>query len=407
MLLYSIVALQFLLIFLLLRKLRSTAYQSKNAPNPEDAQMREQVLMFTQIFDAISEMVLVKDSQSRIIWANQAFREFYGMTHEELSGIIDSEFSKPQHTEQYLKDDRYVFETGKSLDIPKEPVTRPDGTSVHFHTVKSAIRNDRGQVTMTVGVSRDISERLRHEELIAEQQQKMIHSAKLSVIGEMSGGIAHEINNPVSIIYGKAKMLQRLGSTDELDAQSVVKEARRIEEMATRIATIVRSLRMIARDGERDPFEKVQIARIIEDTVSLCRERFHHYNIDFVVKNADENLQLECRAVQISQVLLNLLTNACDAVENRDGKRIELDISSDGRIIEFRVKDNGVGIDSSLQEKVFHPFFTTKELGKGTGIGLSLARGIAEAHRGTLTLENCGALTCFLLKIPLKQSAVS
>lgn len=124
-----------------------------------EAQLRETEGMYRQILDAIADFVLVKGAKSRIRWANRAFRDYYGMDEAQLRDLIDAPFNEPDYTQQYIKDDTFVFTSGQMLDIPQEPVTRYDGVVRFFHTVKAPVFNAEGQVVMTVGVSRDITER--------------------------------------------------------------------------------------------------------------------------------------------------------------------------------------------------------------------------------------------------------
>ncbi|MDY7013425.1 MAG: PAS domain S-box protein, partial [Cyanobacteriota bacterium] len=140
-----------------------------------DTNLRDREQLNRQILDAIADMVLVKGPQSEIIWANQAFRDYYGMTNEQLQSCLDAPFNKPDHTLQYVRDDAYVFNTGQTLTIPEEPVTRHDGEIRLFQTVKSAIRNSDGQIVMTVGVSRDIGDRKAAEVALAESEAKFRH----------------------------------------------------------------------------------------------------------------------------------------------------------------------------------------------------------------------------------------
>ncbi len=129
--------------------------------------LREQVEMFTQALDAVGDQVLIKGPKSHIVYANKAFRELYGMTQEQLYNMIDAPFNEPDFTQQYIKDDEYVFSTGQILEIPREHVTRYDGVVRTARTVKSPIRNAAGQVVKTVGVSRDITESSHAEELVS------------------------------------------------------------------------------------------------------------------------------------------------------------------------------------------------------------------------------------------------
>jgi PAS domain S-box-containing protein len=126
-----------------------------------ELEMLQREEVYRQILDALADMVLVKGAHSRILWANKSFRDYYGMTNEQLQELIDAPFNTPDYTQQYLVDDRKVFTTGETLAIEEEPVTRHDGAVRPFNTVKTAIRGPDGQVRMTVGVSRDLTETLR------------------------------------------------------------------------------------------------------------------------------------------------------------------------------------------------------------------------------------------------------
>jgi PAS domain S-box-containing protein len=129
--------------------------------------------LFREVLEAIADMVLVKGEGSRILWANRAFREYYGMSNEELSDIVDAPFSPRDSTAQYVRDDAYVFTTGHVLDIPEEPVTRHDGLIQIFHTIKSPVSDAQGHVRMTVGVSRNITERKRVKEDLARYREHL------------------------------------------------------------------------------------------------------------------------------------------------------------------------------------------------------------------------------------------
>ncbi|CBN57126.1 MULTISPECIES: PAS domain S-box protein [Kamptonema] len=151
--------------------------------------LRQNEQKYHQILDALTEMVLVKGPQSRIVWANKAFRDYYGLTNEQLRDMIDAPFNEPDYTLQYIRDDAYVFETGKTLEV-EEPVTRYDGKVQMFNTIKSVIRNEAGETILTVGVSRDISDRKTAE--IAQQQltRKLEEAQRVAHIGNWSFDLA-------------------------------------------------------------------------------------------------------------------------------------------------------------------------------------------------------------------------
>jgi PAS domain S-box-containing protein len=146
-----------------------------------EASLRESEQRYRQILDAITDMVLVKGPQSRIVWANKAFRDCYGMSNEQLSNLVDAPFVEPDYTQQYIKDDAHVFDTAQVLDIPEEPVTRYDGHILLVHTVKSPLFDVDGQVVGTVGVSRDITERKQIQEALAKRATEFQTVAQVSI----------------------------------------------------------------------------------------------------------------------------------------------------------------------------------------------------------------------------------
>lgn len=358
--------------------------------------------MFSQILDSISDLVLVKETNSRIVWANKAFCGLYGMSNEQLNGIVDSPVSPPDHTQQYVRDDNYVASSGKSLNIPKEPVTQHDGEIRFYNTVKSPIFDGTGKVTMTVGVSRDITEQLNQQEIIQRQQQKMITNAKLTALGEMSGGIAHEVNNPIAIIEGKVRQIKKKIECKAISNDELLTELTKIETTSKRIVSIVRALQTFARDGNQDPSQPISMRALIEDTLQFCQERFRSHNIRLTTLVEDE--VVPCRGVQISQVLLNLLNNAHDAVLSVNQPNVTIKTRHERNFLLIDVEDNGPGVPKDVEDKIFQPFFTMKKIGEGTGIGLSVSLGIAESHGGSLTYTRHSNETRFTLSLPLQTS---
>lgn len=161
---------------------------------------------------------------------------------------------------------------------------------------------------------RNITERKRMESAISDQRMKTAVASKLATLGEMAGGIAHEINNPLAIIQLKAQQLKEAVTDGDVSADEVNKAADKIESTAIRIAKIVKALKSISRDGNQDPFVTVPVRSIIDETIELCHERFKNNGVKLVYNPATEAMKLECRPVQISQVLLNLVANAFDSV---------------------------------------------------------------------------------------------
>ncbi|MEP6490721.1 PAS domain S-box protein [Microcoleus vaginatus GB2-A3] len=167
--------------------------------------LRDSEEKYHQILDSIGDMVLVKGPKSKIVWANQAFRDYYGMTEEELQDIVDAPFADTDNTLQYIKDDAFVFETGQTLQISEEPVTRYDGEVLLFSTVKTPIRNADGQIVMTVGVSRDMTERKKTEEAVKASETKyrsLVETSQDMIWSVDALGRYTFVNPAVKYIYG-------------------------------------------------------------------------------------------------------------------------------------------------------------------------------------------------------------
>lgn len=243
-------------------------------------------------------------------------------------------------------------------------------------------------------------ERQKSESLILKQQLQMVESARLASLGEMAGGIAHEINNPLAIIQGFASIVKLSAERGELDLEKTSESMERIGETCNRIGKIIKGLRVVARDGEGEPFDVHRLSDIVEDTLSLCFEKAKSLGIKISFQGVHKDLKLKCRRVQVGQVLTNMINNSLHAVENLEQKWIEVEVSEDrktGQAV-LLVTDSGRGIPDEIQEKLMRPFFTTKSIGEGTGLGLSVSLGIMKDHNGSLELNNYHPHTQFILR---------
>jgi signal transduction histidine kinase len=263
----------------------------------------------------------------------------------------------------------------------------------------SVYRMSRANAQAERALREDVLERLRAQQELEKSRQTAAYSAKMAALGEMSGNIAHEVNNPLAAILLRAHRLRNLVAQSPLDTQGVERVSRDIESTVHRIRRIIDSLRTFARDAEQDPIRPEPVARIIDDTVEICSERFRHHSIDLRIDPIPDDLYAECRSVQISQILLNLLSNAYDAVERQSVRWVRISCTADRDHVRLSVTDSGPGVPPDLENRIMEPFFTTKEIGKGTGLGLSVSKGIAEAHGGQLALDRMSLDTRFVLTL--------
>jgi signal transduction histidine kinase len=236
--------------------------------------------------------------------------------------------------------------------------------------------------------------------LVTELSAKSMHSAKMSSLGEMASGISHEINNPLTIIKGKAGTIRKILSTENPDLLKAQAELLKVEQTVDRISKIIKGLKSFSRNGTNDPKEPTLLVNIIEDTLELCRERFHSREIQLRIGNISDVI-IEARPEQISQILINLLGNSLDAIANLPKRWISIETHIEGNLVQVIITDSGNGIEAKIAEKMMQPFFTTKDIGEGTGLGLSISMGLARDHKGKLSYDSTSANTRFVLELPV------
>jgi PAS domain S-box-containing protein len=238
-------------------------------------------------------------------------------------------------------------------------------------------------------------------------EKERIEALQLSSLAKMASGMAHEINNPLAIIGGKTdQMIAQLSAPapQSLDTQKILQSLSRIKEMGKRIAHVVRSLRGFSESSLEDNFTICTVQSLIEDVMILCQSRMVAESFEIETpKEINLNLSLACQSVLIKQILYNLISNSFDASENSSTKKIVLQVEDLRDKIKFLVEDHGSGFEEKDLTKLFHPFFTTKPPGKGTGLALSSAKGIVEKHHGSIFLESPRNPTRFAIYLPKKQ----
>lgn len=241
------------------------------------------------------------------------------------------------------------------------------------------------------------------------ERMNSLNTAKLASIGEVSAGLAHEINNPLTVIQGTVSLienhLEKLTPKTMAEVGWLKSHLEKISMMVLRINSIVKSLKYFARDGGSDPRLEFSVNRMLEEVINLLSMRMRQYQISFKADLPGEEIRISGQEVQISQVVVNLLQNSIDAVKSREVREVTLKLSKTDTHCCVRVSDSGYGVSREIVEKIFQPFFTTKAVGEGTGIGLSIAHGIIQQHGGEILLVSESGPTVFEVRIPFAIEA--
>ncbi len=226
-------------------------------------------------------------------------------------------------------------------------------------------------------------------------------SARLISLGEMAGGIAHEVNTPLnSILFAAECVREIVESPTEIDANELVEHMRLIEETALRIAKIIQGLKWFAQDQKTHVYELYDLRLIVEQSLDLCQQKFKNGNVVIRWPRPESEKNVLCQPVQIGQVILNLLNNAFDAAADDKNGWIQIEIKESSSLTTIEVSNSGQKISDKVREKLFQPFFTTKGPSKGTGLGLSISRGIVQQHGGEIRIETDRSNTCFAVQLP-------
>lgn len=388
-----------LLVGIAVHEARQASMRSRKLREGKDA--------FERLFDASADALLVLDRDGKIVSANQRVHEVFGYTAGELLGSpveslvpVDLSELHQSNRESYFRLPR-IRPMGEGTELFGR---RKDGSEFPVEVALSPLL-EGGEFRVLAAV-RDITARKQLEEDLEATRVQAVASARLSALGMMAGGIAHEINNPLGIIHAMASDLTEMAEEGSVTPQVIVRKGAIIRQTAERIAQIVKSLRQISREGAGDPFRPTPLAKIVGETLEICRAKFKANGVELFLPGAIPEVSVACREVQIAQVLLNLLQNALDAVLEQEGERwVRLAVNNGDDSVALSVIDSGPGIPLELRSRIGEPFFTTKPVGKGTGLGLSLSKTIAEDHGGSLEYSEDQGHTRFSLILPLARKA--
>jgi signal transduction histidine kinase len=238
--------------------------------------------------------------------------------------------------------------------------------------------------------------------LVDQRNDKLIGQSKYAELGLMSAGIAHEINNPLAVIQAKTTQLLRL-YRDPSKTKELAEGLEQILFTSERINRTIQGVREFVHQDENAQYSEFTLQDLIDSVLSFCGQRLKNHGVNLRFYGI-ENMMIRGNKIQLEQILLNLINNSFDAIEFLPEKWIELTAENKDEKVRLMFKDSGTGIPVELADKIMEPFFSTKDLSKGTGMGLSLARGIAEQHGGDLSYVRDSSHTTFLLELPLRSS---
>jgi two-component system NtrC family sensor kinase len=354
------------------------------------------------ILESTAEGIYGIDLRGRVTFVNPAATRMCGYAAEELLGESMHQLihhsradGSPYPAEQCPSGD--ALSRGVTREVYDEVFWRKDGTSFPVGYVAAPVVR-AGTVQGAVVAFRDVTERIRAEAQAQRQREILQQTEKVATMGSLLAGVAHELNNPLAVAMGQAMLLQETAAGSPFAARGA-----KIYAAAERCARIVKNFLALARNR---PPERGAVAlnSIVAQAVELLAYELRSSDVEVKLRLSDAVPVFQADGHQLHQVVVNLVTNAHHAMRRTAGPR-RLTLASDfdaaaGRV-RLTVADTGPGIPVDVQARMFEPFFTTKPPGEGTGLGLSLCRGIVEEHGGTLTVESQpGHGATFIITLP-------
>jgi PAS domain S-box-containing protein len=398
-----------------------------------------------KIINCIADPIFVKDRQHRFMLINDAVCATIGKRAEEIIGTTSVEQQSAEVAHLVFQEEERVFETGRA-DVSVNEVIGANSHKYTFMASKTLLTNANGDKQI-VGVLRDITEFKRAEKERSEMEIQLRQAQKLESIGQLAAGIAHEINTPIQyisdntrflldtynsvlpVLEAYARLLQA-GRDGKLDSGHIAEVEKSINnadleyligetpkaltqslEGLNRVATIVRAMKEFSHPGGEEK-QTIDLNHAIENTVTVCRNEWKY--VAEVAMDLDPALPMvPCLPGDLNQVTLNLVVNAAhsiaDAINGNEKSKGTIRISTrqDRNWVEIRIGDTGTGIPEEHRAKIFTPFFTTKEVGKGTGQGLAISHAVVVSkHGGTIGFETeVGKGTTFIVRLPLHSSS--
>lgn len=348
-------------------------------------------------------IVAATDWDGIITYVNDKFCEVSGYSREELIGKDHSIINSKYHPASFFRDMWNTIKAGKVWQGDIRNITK-EGKYYWVSTTIVPFKGSDGKIFQFLSIRHEITDLKMAQQLILEQQSRLAVASKFAALGEMAANLTHEINNPLAAILGRCEMLIQQLQKSEINQKSIMSGIEAIEFTSRRIEKIIRSMKSFSMAGDGDPFESVNLNKLITETIDFIQQRFKDYGITLTVLPIDMNLTIECRSTEISQVLLNLLNNSFDAIVRNKDKWVEIAAElHDPNYVKITVADSGLGISEDLVNRIFDPFFSTKEKKYGTGLGLSISKGLIDRHHGSIEIDVSSQNTCFVIHLPTHQ----
>jgi PAS domain S-box-containing protein len=358
--------------------------------------------LFKAVIENSPDFIGIADTNGVPIYVNPAGRKLVGippmgsLRHLTIAGCYPPDIRDEIITEIFAAIEQtgsFSGETRFNHLLTGEPIPVLDN---HFVITDSRTEQPLGYATITKDISEEVA--LRAE--LEKEKTKLAQAAKMASLGELAAGVAHEINNPLTVISGSVQSLKRSNG----DPEKLARIEERIDKSVSRITAIVNGLRKFSHSSEDLAWSTVDLHKVIEECISLVAPKARNTNHRITFSPQLETAICQCDEIQIEQVIINLLVNSIDANADLGDSWTNVYTCKNEEHLMITVQDSGSGIEEELLASIFDPFYTTKEVGAGTGLGLSISASIVTDHGGELGYQLMEGHTAFTVTLPFQQS---
>jgi len=353
---------------------------------------------YRTMLDEMEEAYYEVDLKGNFTFFSDSLCRQLDYSREEIMGMSYRVYVPPENAKKVFEVYNSVYRTGEPHKSFASAQIKKDGTRVHTEDSIFPLRDEEGKIIGFRGISRDVTERKQREEERKQLEQKAQFASRLASVGELASGVAHEINNPLTAVIGYAHLL--------LDRKDIPVDIKRdvevINEGAQRVAGIIKKLLVFARQTKPER-TYVDINEIINTTLELRAYSLQSNNVKVILQLDPDLPMTVADPGQLQQVFLNLIMNAETEVKLvHGGGKLSIKTEQIGDNLRISFKDNGLGIAKENLERIFNPFFTTRKVGQGTGLGLSVCHGIVTEHKGKIWAESqLGKGATFVVELPI------
>lgn len=346
-------------------------------------------------------IVAITDLKGVITYVNDKFADLSKYSKTELLGKTHSIVNSNFHEPEFFKNMWLTIGSGK---VWRGEIRNLSKLGEHYWVDTTIVPtlDEHNRPISYVSIRYDITDKKDAHQTISSERARTAYAEKMASLGELAAGIAHELGNPLASINAWLDVLMSALQRGDFHTQAFLNTASGVKKKTDRMAKILKGMLSYARDGSNDPMSKVNISVLAKDVIDYTYHKLRKSGV-MISMDAPDYATIDCRETEISQVLVNLILNSCDAVQDISERWVKLVISDQDQNVVISIIDSGAGIDEAIAQKILQPFFTTKTKGQGTGLGLSISSKIVEKHGGTIKIDKTSKNTKFDVTLPKSQ----